>query len=214
MGPLLRKDELPEMDRLPRNKTYSAWSGTDALRLQRESDDHRPVRFGQPEDINQPIRRDLCAEGFGGHLLDLDALEVVAIQRDERPAQLLRQPIMLAVARPARTNLPAPRDTLVGAGAADREADGELLATRVAPGEEEALLDTLWAHATQPRFCYEHHWAAGDVVVWDNRATLHRRDAFDPACRRVLYAAQVEGHCPYEAPDALTRSPHPRFKSL
>jgi taurine dioxygenase len=76
--------------------------------------------------------------------------------------------------------------------------------------ESEALLDELWARCTQPRFCYEHHWSAGDVVVWDNRATLHRRDAFDPESRRVLYAAQVEGHRPYEAPDAFTRPPHAR----
>jgi len=50
----------------------------------------------------------------------------------------------------------------------------------------------------------------GDLVVWDNRATLHRRDAFDSNSRRVLYAAQVEGHRPYEAPDALSLPPHPR----
>ena len=78
------------------------------------------------------------------------------------------------------------------------------------PGESEALLNELWAHCTQPRFCYEHLWAAGDVVVWDNRATLHRRDPFDASSRRVLYAAQVEGHRPFEAPDALSRPPHPR----
>jgi len=76
--------------------------------------------------------------------------------------------------------------------------------------ESEALLNELWAHATQPRFWYEHRWEQGDVVVWDNRATLHRRDPFDPASPRVLYAAQVEGHRPYEAPDALTRPPHAR----
>jgi len=75
----------------------------------------------------------------------------------------------------------------------------------------EALLDELWAHATQPKFVYDHHWRPGDIVVWDNRATLHRREAFDPATRRVLYAAQVEGHRPFEAPDALDRAPHPRF---
>jgi hypothetical protein len=39
---------------------------------------------------------------------------------------------------------------------------------------------------------------------------LHRRDAFDADSRRVLYAAQVEGHRPYEAADALSRPPHPR----
>jgi len=76
--------------------------------------------------------------------------------------------------------------------------------------ESEALLDALWVHATQPRFCYEHRWLPGDVVVWDNRATLHRRDAFDSESCRVLYAAQVEGHQPFEAPDALARPPHPR----
>lgn len=77
--------------------------------------------------------------------------------------------------------------------------------------ESEALLDELWAHAIQPRFVYEHHWQVGDVVVWDNRATLHKRDAFDSAARRVLYAAQVEGHKPFEAPNALTLPPHTRY---
>jgi taurine dioxygenase len=76
--------------------------------------------------------------------------------------------------------------------------------------ESEALLNELWAHCTQPRFWYEHKWSVGDVVVWDNRATLHRREPFDPDSRRLLYAAQVEGHRPYEAPDALSLPPHPR----
>jgi len=76
--------------------------------------------------------------------------------------------------------------------------------------ESEALLNRLWEHATQLRFCYEHKWAVGDVVVWDNRATLHRRDPFESTSRRVLYAAQVEGHKPYEAPNALSIPPHPR----
>jgi taurine dioxygenase len=79
--------------------------------------------------------------------------------------------------------------------------------------ESNALLDQLWTHATQPRFWYEHKWSTGDVVVWDNRAALHRREAFDSDSRRVLFAAQVEGHRPYEAPDALSRPPHPRAQS-
>lgn len=76
--------------------------------------------------------------------------------------------------------------------------------------ESEALLDELWAHGTQPRFTYTHQWAVGDIVIWDNRATLHRRDAFNPTKRRILYAAQVEGHRPVEAPDALSRDAHSR----
>ena len=76
--------------------------------------------------------------------------------------------------------------------------------------ESEALLDELWAHATHERFCYEHRWSAGDLVIWDNRCTLHRRGAFDPESRRLLYAAQVEGHRPFEADDSLSRDVHPR----
>jgi len=77
--------------------------------------------------------------------------------------------------------------------------------------ESEALLNKLWDLCVQPRFIYEHKWRKGDVVVWDNRCTLHRREPFDPSTRRVMYAAQVEGHRPYEAPDALSLPPHPRF---
>ncbi|MFN7751783.1 MAG: TauD/TfdA dioxygenase family protein [Pseudomonadota bacterium] len=77
--------------------------------------------------------------------------------------------------------------------------------------DSEALLEELWAHTVQPKFTYVHEWAVGDIVVWDNRATLHRRDAFQSDSRRVLYAAQVEGHRPYEAANALALPPHPRY---
>jgi len=40
--------------------------------------------------------------------------------------------------------------------------------------EARALLDGLIAEATRPAFTYQHHWRPGDVLVWDNRATMHR----------------------------------------
>lgn len=58
--------------------------------------------------------------------------------------------------------------------------------------ESEALLDRLWAHATQPRFVFRQQWQAGDVVLWDNRCTLHRRDPFDPAARRLMHRTQIK----------------------
>ena len=57
--------------------------------------------------------------------------------------------------------------------------------------ESDRLLDELWRHATQPRFTFRQEWHVGDVIVWDNRCTLHRRDAFDPRARRLLHRTQV-----------------------
>lgn len=54
------------------------------------------------------------------------------------------------------------------------------------------LLDDLWAHATQDRFAYAHKWRVGDVLMWDNRATVHRRDPFDPDTRRYLLRTQIK----------------------
>jgi taurine dioxygenase len=57
--------------------------------------------------------------------------------------------------------------------------------------ESESLLDQLWAHATQARFTWTQVWQVGDMVMWDNAATLHRRDAFDPKSRRLMYRTQI-----------------------
>ena len=56
----------------------------------------------------------------------------------------------------------------------------------------EALLDELWAHATQPQFTFRQEWRAGDVLIWDNRCTLHRRDPFDPSARRLMHRTQIK----------------------
>lgn len=61
----------------------------------------------------------------------------------------------------------------------------------LALAESEALLDRLWAHATQQRFTFRQQWRVGDLVLWDNRCTLHRRDAFDPAARRLMHRTQI-----------------------
>jgi alpha-ketoglutarate-dependent 2,4-dichlorophenoxyacetate dioxygenase len=53
--------------------------------------------------------------------------------------------------------------------------------------EGRVLLRDLIEHATQPRFVYQHAWRAGDLVIWDNRCTMHRGRAFeDTTYRREL----------------------------
>ncbi len=62
--------------------------------------------------------------------------------------------------------------------------------------ESEALLDELWAHTTQERFTWRQDWQVGDLVWWDNRCAMHRRDAFDPSARRLMHRTQLKGDRP------------------
>ncbi len=57
--------------------------------------------------------------------------------------------------------------------------------------ESDALLDEIWRHATDDRLTWRHHWRVGDLVLWDNRSTMHRRDGFDPGARRVMHRTQI-----------------------
>ena len=53
--------------------------------------------------------------------------------------------------------------------------------------EGRAFVAQLNAHASRPEFVYTHKWSVGDLVMWDNRSTMHQATAFDTAHdRRVL----------------------------
>ena len=55
-----------------------------------------------------------------------------------------------------------------------------------------ALLDEIWAGATREALTWTHRWRVGDLVLWDNRCTMHRRDAFDSSARRVMHRTQIK----------------------
>ena len=59
--------------------------------------------------------------------------------------------------------------------------------------ESEALLDELWRYAALPENCYAHQWRVGDLLMWDNRSTMHRRDPFDASQRRIMHRTQIKG---------------------
>jgi taurine dioxygenase len=62
--------------------------------------------------------------------------------------------------------------------------------------ESEELLDSLWAHATQPKFQWAQEWLPGDVVIWDNRSVLHKREPFGADARRMLRRVVIQGSVP------------------
>jgi taurine dioxygenase len=59
--------------------------------------------------------------------------------------------------------------------------------------ESEALLDELWDFVARSEFAWEHVWQVGDLVLWDNRCTMHRRDPFDDSARRIMHRTQIKG---------------------
>lgn len=62
--------------------------------------------------------------------------------------------------------------------------------------QSEALLDRLWAHATQPRYAWTHRWRVGDVVLWDNRCCMHYRSEVDSSQPRVMHRTTIKGEAP------------------
>lgn len=62
------------------------------------------------------------------------------------------------------------------------------------PGDDgEALMDRLWAHATQDKYVWAHTWKPKDILMWDNRSVMHRRTAVNPKQPRVMHRTLIKG---------------------
>jgi taurine dioxygenase len=59
--------------------------------------------------------------------------------------------------------------------------------------ESEELLDELWQHAFKPENTYEHRWQVGDVLIWSNYSTMHKRGEFDKNTIRRMHRSQIKG---------------------
>jgi alpha-ketoglutarate-dependent 2,4-dichlorophenoxyacetate dioxygenase len=62
--------------------------------------------------------------------------------------------------------------------------------------EGRLLLKELMDHATQAQFVYTHRWRPGDLVMWDDRCTMHRARPFDPGQRRDMHRTTVSDVAP------------------
>ncbi len=65
--------------------------------------------------------------------------------------------------------------------------------------DSEALLNRLWAHASQEDLAWFQKWKVGDLLIWDNRCVMHKRTAFDASERRLLFRTQIKGVRPQAA---------------
>lgn len=75
------------------------------------------------------------------------------------------------------------------------------------PQQSRSIIENLYAFGTQDRFVYRHNWQAGDVLIWDNRRTLHRGDHSEVVGHRTLHRGMVRGEKPVAiAPRPLAKS--------
>ncbi|MGH8700818.1 MAG: TauD/TfdA dioxygenase family protein [Burkholderiales bacterium] len=64
--------------------------------------------------------------------------------------------------------------------------------------ESDALLARICAHVIKPEFRYEHHWRAGDLLMWDNVAVQHKANFdYELPLRRLMYRTTVRGTAPF-----------------
>ncbi|HEX2116074.1 MAG TPA: TauD/TfdA family dioxygenase [Alphaproteobacteria bacterium] len=63
--------------------------------------------------------------------------------------------------------------------------------------EGRAILDELWRHAGRAEFVWTQVWRSGDMVMWDNRCVMHKRDAFESSSVRLMHRTAIEGERPH-----------------
>lgn len=118
-------------------------------------------------------------EGLKGRVEDLRA-----VHRHPRPQQ---NPPTPAVHPVIRTHPETGRRLIYVSPHLTSHIDG------VSEAESRELLDKLVSHATQPKYVWRHRWRVGDLLVWDNRCTMHRRESFPNDQRRVMKRTQIFG---------------------
>lgn len=68
------------------------------------------------------------------------------------------------------------------------------------PKASDALLERLFEHSVKPQFVYAHKWQPGDIVMWDNRCTMHCATPYDAATHeRTMHRTTIKGERPLQA---------------
>jgi len=126
------------------------------------------------------LKRLAAWHDFGWSRSRVDAALVSDAERAQHP------PVRQAVVLEENPYGPA---LYLGAHARSIEGMGE--------AESRALIESLMAHATEDRFIYSHRWSPGDLLIWDNRAVLHRATPFASTTeRRHMVRTTVAGQGP------------------
>ena len=136
-----------------------------------------------PGELKQKIQGMKTVNVFQGSASALYSGQSADAQADQKPAPVL-QPLV-------RTHLDNGEKALYF-----HPVKTENIVGMTAP-ESQALLNELLEHAIKDEFIYRHPWRKGDMLIWDNRAAMHRAYFdYDPAAYRLLYRVLVRGELP------------------
>lgn len=137
-----------------------------------------------PDATKQKIQGMKTVNVFQGSASATYSGQSAEAQAERKPEPVL-QPLVRTNADNGRKALyfhPVKAENIVGMGAR----------------ESQALLADLLEQAVRPEFVYRHQWRRGDMLIWDNRAAMHRASFdYDPDEHRLLYRVLVRGELPY-----------------
>lgn len=63
--------------------------------------------------------------------------------------------------------------------------------------KSDKMLDILWGFSTKKQITWRHKWKTGDLIMWDNRCVMHKRDKFKPNEKRTMHRIVIKGTKPY-----------------
>jgi alpha-ketoglutarate-dependent taurine dioxygenase len=137
-----------------------------------------------PEDIKRTIAAMKTVNVFQGSASVTYSGQSADAQAERKPEPVL-QPLVRTNPDNGTKALyfhPVKTENIVGMGAA----------------ESQALLDDLLARSVRDELIYRHKWRKGDMLLWDNRAAMHRAHFdYDPDEYRLLYRVLVRGEVPF-----------------
>lgn len=132
-----------------------------------------------PERLKAKLRGRVAVHDFGWSRSRVAPQLVTASERADWPP--VRQPVVLG----------GPHGEALYLGAHARTIEG------MAEEDARALIEEAMAFATQPRFVHAHRWQQHDIVLWDNRAVLHRATPFrSTEERRHMMRTTIAGDAP------------------
>ncbi len=207
-----RLERYPEIttihNRVQENKKYvdsAAWWHTDQSYEAQPAittllySAQAPEKGGDTRFADMVAAYEALSDSIKSRIADLEVEHLygkgVALQKDDIPTPPLseaqKQRVPPVIHKLVRPHPVTGQKTLYSPAGTSQGIRGMALA------EAKTLLNELAAHALQPRFQNKHHYAVGDVVLWDTAATMHAASpnhaATGPDDTRVLYRISVRG---------------------